>query len=464
MLSAAGLDIASLDKAGHFHPFTSIADQQAHGPHVIASGNGIMLRDAQGREYIDSMAGLWCVSVGYGRERIARVMAAESRKLSYYHSFMGYANEPATLLADKLRSMAPGSINRAFFGCSGSDANDTHIKLIWQYNNLRGRPFKKKILARGGAYHGVTVASASLAGLPHLQARFDLPVNDRFVMLSRPSHYWEGRGMSESKFVAHLVRELDAVIAREGAETIAAFFVEPVQGAAGVIVPPKGYFDAIIPILRRHDILVVSDEVVSGFGRLGKLWGCERYDFQPDLMTLAKGLTSGYFPMSASLVSDEIWSVFANASSDVGPFAHGYTYTAHPVGAAVALENLAIMEEEGLVENAASVGEYFQKRLADAVADHPLVGEKRGVGLIAAVELVADKATGAAFNLKLGVARKLYDLLLAEGLIARPIFNSIAFSPPLILTREQADEIVERFSRGLSKLTEELRREGIWQG
>lgn len=472
-------DLSAMDKAGHLHPFTSIADQQARGPHVFVSGEGVRVRDAAGREYLDAMAGLWCVNIGYGRARMGRAIAAQVEKLAYYHSFIGATNEPAIRLADRLARMAPGTGAGAsdaggsdgsgngwkvFFGCTGSDANDTNLKLIWQYNNLRGRPEKKKILARRGSYHGVTIASASMGGLPHLQARFDLPLGDRFHLLTRPSLYWDGGGRTEADFVAHLAKELEETIAREGADTIAAFAAEPVMGAGGVIVPPETYFDAIVPILRKHDILVLSDEVVCGFGRLGARWGCERYRFQPDIVTIAKGVTSGYVPLSASLVSDAVWSVFRDASPEVGPFSHGFTYTAHPVCAAAALENLDIWEEEGLAANAAKVGAHLHRLLDERVATHPLVGEKRGLGLIAAIEFVADREKRTPFDLKLGVTRRMYDLMLAEGLIARPIFNAIAMSPPMVLSESEAEEIVDKFERALKKLTEALRADGTWKG
>ncbi len=458
-LRGIGVALDEMAHANFFHPFTSIAEQRAGRAHVMASAEGIRIRDAEGREYIDAMAGLWCVNVGYGRKELSRAMAEQSERLAYFHSFMGVGNEPAIRLSGALADLAPGKLNRVFFGNSGSDANDTQIKLIWYYNNLLGRSEKKKIMARYGGYHGVTLATASLSGLPHLQKSFDLPL-ERFIHVGRPHHFWDApEGMSEAEFSRQLAKELEERILKEGPETIAAFIAEPVQGAGAVIVPPEGYFDAIVPVLRTYDILLIADEVVCGFGRLGKMFGSDYYGFEPDLMTVAKGLTSGYVPMSACIVNESLWEVLADAP---GPFAHGYTYTAHPVSAAVALANLDVIEGEGLVANSAEVGAYLQQRLREAFAEHPMVGQVRGVGLIAAMELVASKAPQKPFDLSLGMSKRLYARLLEQGLICRPIFNSLCFSPPLIVSREDVDEIVARFERGFSAFVDDAVRDGLW--
>lgn len=440
------------------HPFTALQDHDANGPHIIERAKGIYIYDVQGNRYLDAMAGLWCANIGYGRAEIGEAMAAQVSALSYYHSFMSLANEPSIELAERLAAMAPGALNHVFFCNSGSEANDTHVKIVWYYNNLLGRPRKKKFIARRGAYHGVTVASASLSGLPNLQKGFDVPL-ERFLHVSRPHPYWEmPAGMTELEYSRHLAQELNDTILKEGPDTIAAFIAEPVMGAGGVIPPPEGYFQAIVPVLKQHDILLIADEVICGFGRLGRMFGSNVYGLEPDLMTLAKGLTSGYIPMSACLVSDAIYEVLKNGTAEMGPFAHGYTYTAHPVSAAVALKNLDILERERLVENAATVGAYLQARLRRAVADHPLVGDVRGLGMIAGVELVADKTSKVPFDLSAGVARKLYKHALKHGLICRPILNTLAFSPPLIVTQADADQIVDRFSAALEDLHQELKR------
>ena len=438
------------------HPFTAIQEHEAIGPKVMNSAEGIHVYDAEGKQYIDSMAGLWCVNIGYGRDEMADAIAQQVKKLSFYHSFMSSANEPAIELADKLTAMAPGNLNHAFFCNSGSEANDTHVKMVWYYNNLRGKPDKKKIISRQGGYHGVTVAAASLGGLVNLHKGFDVPL-ERFIHVSQPHAFWhKPEGMTELEYSGHLAQELEDRINKEGADTIAAFIAEPVMGAAGVIPPPEGYFDAILPILKKHDILFIADEVICGFGRLGKMFGSEYYGFEPDMMTLAKGLTSGYIPMAACLITDEIYDVLKSGSGEMGPFAHGFTYTGHPVAAAAALKNLEIIERENLVHNAATVGEHFQHKLRNAVADHPLVGEVRGLGLIAGVELIADKEKKTPFELSEKVARKMHNHLLKHGLTCRPILNMLAFSPPLTVTHEDANEMVSRFCHALADLQTEL--------
>jgi L-2,4-diaminobutyrate transaminase len=422
----------------------------------MVQGRGIRVRDSAGEEYVDAMAGLWCVNAGYGRDEIVDAAAAQARQLPYYHVFAGSANEPAARLADRLISLAPGDMSKVFFGSSGSETNDTQVKIVRYYHNVRGKPEKKKIIAREGAYHGSTLAGASLSGMPHMHRGFDLPL-DGFLHVKSPHYYWHApEGMSELEFSQSLAADLEACIVREGPDTVAAFIAEPVQGAAGVVIPPEGYFEAIVPVLRKYDVLFIADEVICGFGRLGAWWGSHVYDLHPDLVSTAKGLTSGYVPMSACLISERVWSALRDGSAEYGPFAHGYTYSGHPVAAAAALANLDVIEGEGLVENAATVGAHLQSNLRQAFAEHPLVGEVRGMGLIAGVELVEDRGTKKPFDLSRGVARRLHELLLEEGLICRPIFNTLTFSPPLIITEDDVDQIVSMFDKGLGRLAEEL--------
>lgn len=444
------------DRRTHLHPFTSAAEHAEAPPKLMVAGDGIHVRDDNGKTYLDAMSGLWCVNVGYGRDEIVDAAAQQARRLPYYHTFAGMANEPVARLADRLVSLAPGNMSRVFFGSSGSDTNDTQVKIVRYYHNVLGKPEKKKIIGRLGGYHGSTMAGASLSGLPHMHAAFDLPLPG-FLHVDMP-HYWRHApdGTSELEFSQLLAQNLEQCIVREGPETVAAFIVEPVQGAAGVIPPPDGYFEAIVPILRKYDILFIVDEVICGFGRLGAWWGSNIYGLEPDLVSAAKGLTSGYVPMSACIISEKVWEVLREGSAQYGPFAHGYTYSGHPVGAAAALANLDIIEGEGLVENAAEVGAYFQSSLREAFADHPLVGEIRGLGLMAGIELVEDRETKKAFDPDLAVAKRLQGLLMAEGLICRPVFNTLAFSPPLILSKNDVDSIVAMFSAGLKKLTKEL--------
>ena len=433
--------LAELDRAW-LHPFTSIAEQEASPGLVIAEGRGTRVRDSSGRWYLDAMAGLWCVNAGYGRAEIADAIADQARRLPYYHGFAGAATEPAIRLAAKLATLAPLPNAHAFFASSGSEANDSQIKLIWHYNNLLGRPAKKKLIARTRGYHGTTLGASSLTGLPYVHARFDLPLSKLFVHVS-PAHWPGGAepGETEAAYADRLARELDETIMREGAETVAAFFAEPVMGAGGVLIPPERYFERIQPVLRRHDVLLVADEVICGFGRLGRWFGSQRYGIAPDLVTIAKGLTSGYVPMSACLISARIYDVLREASPRVGPFTHGYTYSGHPVAAAAALANLGILEREQLVENAERVGALLQRRLRERCAGHPKLRDVRGVGLIAALEpRDADDA------------KRLGALLLADGVIARVVAGSIALSPPLVIDADEVDELVAAIARALDKL------------
>lgn len=445
----SGPTLSQLDRAHVFHPYTSIAAQQARGPHLWAEGKGVFVRDADGREYLDAMAGLWCVAAGYGREEIADAMAEQARRLAYSHGFLAHATEPAVRLSARIAALTPPGLDHVFFCNSGSEANDTVVKLVWYYWNLRGQPEKKKIISRHGGYHGVTLAATSLSGLPHMHALFDAPLPG-FLHARKPHLYREGvPGESESAFAARLAEELDALIRNEGPGTVAAFVGEPLMGAGGVIPPPQGYWPAVQEVLRRHEVLLVADEVICGFGRLGVPFGSLRYGIEPDLMTVAKALTSAYFPVSGAVVSEALWETFAKASPEHGPVAHGHTTSLHPVGAAAALANLDILEREGLLERAARVGPRFQARLRAAVEDHPHVGEVRGEGLIAAVELVADRDTRAPFPAARKTGLAFHEALLEEGVLCRALGDSLAFCPPLVASEEELDEAIARFARGL---------------
>lgn len=447
--------LASLDQQHHLHPFTLLSDHQKNGPLVMVRGQGTRLTDHLGREFLDAFAGLWCVNVGYGREEIADAVSQQIKQLNYFHSFLAMANEPTIALAERLKRLMPQSLDKVFFGLSGSDANDTNIKIVWLYNNLRGRPQKKKLIARRSAYHGVTVAAASLSGLPNLHGGFDVPLDiDRFIHVTTPHHYRFAKdGMTELEFSAFLAEELEQTILREGPETVAAFIAEPVMAAGGVFVPPEGYFQAIVPILRKYDVLLIADEVVCGFGRLGKWSGSEYFDLEPDLMTLAKGLTSAYLPLSASMVSRDIWNVLKESPT---PFGHGYTYSAHPVSAAAALANLDIFERENLVDRAASTGKFLQQRLRQELLEHPLVGEIRGVGMVAGIELVADKPTKSSFDPKQAVQVMVYKEMMRRGVLVRPIPNTVAVSPPLIFTEEETETLVGSLKESLDATLKNL--------
>jgi 4-aminobutyrate--pyruvate transaminase len=442
------------DIAHMVHQQTDLDAHQRDGAVIIDRGEGVRVWDTEGREYIEAMAGLWCASLGFSEHRLAKAAYDQLLKLPYYHTFFAKGHEPSVRLAEKLAEIAPAGpdeqrLSHVLFQCSGSEANDAAIKLIWYYHNLTGRPGKKKIIGRIRGYHGNTVAAASLSGQPHMHADFDLPIGDRFLHLSNPNFYRFGQpGETEEQFSVRMAAELEALIAREGADTIAAMFAEPVQGGGGAITPPRGYFAAIQPILRRHDILLVADEVICGFGRTGNLWGCETYGIQPDMLTCAKQLTASYQPLSALLVSDRIHAAMLEGSRRNGSLGHGYTYGGHPVACAVALETLAIYEERDIVGHVRRVSPAFLGGL-DAFRAHPLVGDVRGVGLIAGVELVADKATKAPFPAAAKAGALVMDKAHGEGLIVRAIGDRIAFTPPLIITEAEIRDMCARFGRAI---------------
>ncbi|MDE2977469.1 MAG: aminotransferase [Acidobacteriota bacterium] len=438
------------DHLSILHPTTDLPALRRDGPLVIERGQGIRVWDEDGNEYIEGLAGLWCTSLGYGVEELAEAAAEQIRKLSFAHLFAGRSHEPAVALAEKLREIGPIANAKAFFGTSGSDANDTQVKLVWYYNNALGRPEKKKIISRRRGYHGVSVAAGSMTGLPPFHKSFDLPL-PRFRHVTCPHYYREGEpGETEAEFTARLAAELDELIRAEGPETVAAFIAEPVLGAGGVVVPPEGYYPAIRKVLDEHDVLLIDDEVICGFGRLGTPFGAEAMGMRPDTASVAKALSSAYVPISAVLVPDGMVDVFVEAGERWGLFGHGFTYTGHPVCAAVALKALELMEERDLFAHAGRVGRYFQAGLR-RFADHPLVGEVRGRGLLGACELVADKRTREAFPVQRGVGTYCMNRCLDHGVILRALGDTAAFCPPLIVTESDIDEILERFGRGLDE-------------
>ncbi|WP_244917283.1 aminotransferase [Sphingobium xenophagum] len=432
--------------SSQFHPFTSINDLKAEGTMMMESGSGVRVRDIHGKEYLDGMAGLWCVNLGYGRKEISEAIARQSEKLSFFHTFNGMSTDVVGECAEALLARAPVPMSRIFFGTSGSDANETQLKIIWVYNNLRGKPEKKKVIARWNAYHGSGVATASLTGLPGMHNLFDLPKGP-ILHVSAPYYYRKAPdGMSEREFSRQLAKELEDVIEREGAHTIAAFFAEAVMGAGGLIPPPEGYFEEIMPILKKNDILLVADEVVSGFGRLGTYWGSQTYGYEPDLITSAKGVTSGYFPMSAVFISPKVWDVLDSGADKIGVFGHGYTYSAHPVGAAAALAALKLIDELKVVENVADVGPYMMQGLRDRLGQHPHVGDIRGQGLMLGIELMQDRETKQILPPENRTGRQVLKAAAQRGLITRALGDTLVFAPPLVLTRAEADEIVDKFA------------------
>lgn len=429
---------------------------------VVARGEGVYVYDAQGKRYLEGMAGLWCTALGYGNEEVIECATEQMRTLTFSHMFGGKTHPSAMELADKLAGMVPVADARVFFGSSGSDANDTQIKLLRYYFDAIGKPEKYKIIARDRGYHGVTVAAASLTGLPANHAHFHLPFEALGVLRTGSPHFYrDGKpGESEAEFVARRAAELEALILAEGPETIAAFIAEPVGGAGGVIVPPPGYYAAIQAVLEKYDILFWDDEVICGFGRLGTDFGATAMGIRPQLMSLAKALSSAYLPLSAAVIPGALYDAMVEPVSQVGVFGHGYTYSGHPVACAVASKVIDIYRRDRLFEHAATVGAYLQEKLA-AFRDHPLVGEVRGTGLIAAVELVADKASKRPFNGNAigGFCQRCCE---EEGLILRALGgNSIAICPPLIISREQVDELVDTLGRALDRTLDHVSREGL---
>ena len=453
---------AARDIAHMLHPYTDARAHQKNGPLVISRGEGVRVFDEQGNGYIETVAGLWCASLGFSNERLVQAALKQMRQLPFYHSFTGRSHEPAIDLAEMLIERAPVPMSKVFFCNSGSEANDTAVKMIWYFNNAIGRPEKKKIISRIKGYHGVTVASASLTGLPYNHKLFDLPIAG-ILHAGTPHYYHCGLpGESEDEFTTRLANELEEMILREGPETIAAFFAEPIMGAGGVIVPPAGYFEKIQAVLRRHDVLFVADEVICGFGRTGSYWGCQTFNIEPDILTCAKALSSSFLPISAVLVNDRVFQGLADGSAGLGTFGHGYTYSGHPVPAAVAVETLKIYDEMDLVGHVGRVAPSLQDGLRRRFADHPLVGEIRGVGLIGAVEFVSNKETRANFDPSVKIAPRLVKIAEGHGLIMRALpGDGIAFSPPLIITVDEVNDMLDRFGRALDDLTVQLRRESL---
>jgi 4-aminobutyrate--pyruvate transaminase len=428
---------------------------------VIERGAGVFVYDAQGRDYLEAMSGLWCTALGWGENELAETAAEQMRKLSFGHIFGGKSHEPGIALAEKLKEMAPMPVGKVFFANSGSEANDSQIKFMWYAANARGETKRKKIIARNRAYHGVTLASASLTGLDAFHKSFDLPF-DFTVRVACPHYYRDAQpGETEEQYSARLAADLDATIQREGPDTIAAMFVEAVMGAGGAMPPPRGYFEAITPVLAKYGIRLVDDEVICGFGRTGNAFGCQTYNYQPDSMSIAKALSSAYIPISAVLLSPELVEIIEDEATKIGGLWHAFTYSAHPVAAAVALKTLEIYARRDTFGHVRKVAPTFLKRLF-ALAHHPLVGEANGVGLIGAVEMVADKATKRNFESSKLVGARCGQFCQEEGVIVRPLINDrIALCPPLVITEAEINELFDRLERGLNKTLDWVRAEGL---
>ena len=442
------------------HPYTNLARHREVGPLILNEGRGIYLYDDTGKRYIEGMAGLWCTALGYGNAEIVEAAAEAMRKVSFTHAFSGKSHDGVIELSEKIKEIAPCPASKVLFGTSGSEANDMQIKLTWYYNNARGKPEKKKIISRVRAYHGVTIATASLTGLPWVHNDFDLPIN-RVVHTSCPHFYRFGKdGETEEQFADRMAQDLEDLILKEGPDTVAAFIAEPVMGAGGVLVPPKDYFAKIQPILEKYDIRFISDEVICGFGRTGNWFGTTTMGMKPHSISMAKAITSAYFPLSALTIEEDLYQAMLDESRKLGTFGHGYTYTAHPVGCAVSLKTIEIYQRDKIIENAAKVAPVFLSRLKK-LGEHPLVGETRGVGLIGAIELVADTATKRSFVPKHMIGAAAVKAMEDNGVIVRNIQDSIAFCPPLIITTDEVHDMFDRVEKGLDQVEAQVRKDGL---
>jgi 4-aminobutyrate--pyruvate transaminase len=449
--SVQARDIASI-----VHPQTNLVQHLEQGPMVIGRGQGCRIYDDSGNEFIDAAAGLWCASLGYASERLARVAYEQMRKLGYYHLYRGTTNEPGVDLAEKLLSIAPVPMSKVLLQCSGSEANDTALKLVWYYHHAIGKPQKRKIIGRQMGYHGSTSASISASGKSDMHADFGLPFPG-FLHTDYPHYYRHHvEGESEEQFATRLADSLEQLILREGPDTCAAFIAEPVMGAGGGLTPPRTYWEKIQAVIRKYDMLFIADEVICGFGRTGNMWGSQTYDLKPDMISCAKALSAGMQPISATLINQRVFEAMLDESRKLGNFAHGFTYAGHPVTTAVAMETLRIYDEMDMIGHVQRVGPHLQAAIG-RFADHPLVGEVRGVGLLVGIEMVADKATRAQFDPARKIGATVDRHARANGLITRFVGDRIAFSPPLIITEAEIDEVATRLGKALDATWAEIR-------
>jgi 4-aminobutyrate---pyruvate transaminase len=443
------------------HPYTNQATFRDTGPLVLERGKGVYVYDTEGKPYLEGMAGLWCTALGYDNEELVEAAVTQMRKLPFAHLFTAKSHDPGIELAEKLKEIAPVPISKVFFCNSGSEANDSQMKMIWYMNNALDRPNKKKIISRVKAYHGVTIAAASLTGLVNNHRDFDLPIAG-VLHTSCPHHYHFAKdGESEEEFATRLAAELEELILREGPDTVAAFIAEPVMGAGGVIVPPKTYFPKIMAVCAKYDVFMIDDEVICGFGRLGAMFRCTTLGYKPNSISIAKALSSAYLPIAGVMIPEEMYQALIIESKKIGTFGHGFTYSGHPVSAAVAMKTLEIYQRDKIVEGAAARAPQFQQRL-NALADHPLVGETRGMGLVGAIELAVEKSTKTPFDPQKGVGARVIANAQAEGLIVRFIAGDvISICPPLIIKPAEIDELFDKLTTALDKTLEWAKREQL---
>ena len=449
-------ELQALDAAHHMHPFTANGELSQKGARIITRADGVHLTDSEGHQILDAMAGLWCVNIGYGREELAEVAARQMRELPYYNTFFQTTHVPAIALAAKIAELAPGDLNNVFFAGSGSEANDTNIRMVRHYWALKGKPSKSVIISRKNAYHGSSVGSGSLGGMSGMHAQGGMPIPD-IHHINQPNWWAEGGDMPPEEFGLQRARELEEAILELGEDRVAAFIAEPVQGAGGVIVPPESYWPEIQRICDKYEILLIADEVICGFGRTGNWFGSETLNIRPDIMTIAKGLSSGYAPIGGSIVSDEIASVIAGDE-----FNHGYTYSGHPVAAAVALENLRILEEENILGHVRDVAAPYLKRKWEALTEHPLVGEAKIVGMMGSIALTPNKEARAAFASEAGTVGYICrERCFANNLVMRHVGDRMIISPPLVITPEQIDVLIERATKSLDECYAELKAQDL---
>ncbi len=449
-------ELQALDSAHHMHPFTTQDALTQRGPRVITRADGVWITDSDGNRIIDGMAGLWCVNIGYGRDRLADVAARQMKELPYYNTFFMTTHVPAIALSQKLAEVAPEGMNHVFYAGSGSEANDTNIRMVRTYWAQKGKPEKKVIISRKNAYHGSTLGGASLGGMSGMHAQGGLPIPDIFH-IDQPNWWAEGGDLSPEEFGLERARQLEQAINDLGEDKVAAFIAEPIQGAGGVIVPPDTYWPEIQRICDKYEILLIADEVICGFGRTGNWFGSQTVNIRPHIMTIAKGLSSGYQPIGGSIICDEVASVMSACE-----FNHGYTYSSHPVAAAVALENLNIIEEEGIIEHVrTNIGPYM-KDLWTEMTDHPLVGEAKIVGMMGSIALTPHKESRAKFASEPGtVGYIVRERCFANNLVMRHVGDRMIISPPLVMTRDEADILIERARKSLDEAHQQLKDEGL---
>lgn len=451
-------ELQALDAAHHMHPFTSNGELAQKGARVITRAKGVTLTDSEGNEILDAMAGLWCVNIGYGRDELADVAARQMRELPYYNTFFQTTHRPAIELAQKIAELAPGDLNSVFFAGSGSEANDTNIRMVRHYWALKGQPSKSIIISRKNAYHGSTVASGSLGGMSGMHAQGGMPIPD-IHHINQPNWWAEGGDTTPEEFGVAKARELEQAILELGEDRVAAFIAEPVQGAGGVIVAPDSYWPEVQRICDKYEILLIADEVICGFGRTGEWFGSQTVNIRPDIMTIAKGLSSGYSPIGGSIVNDEIASVIAK-----GEFNHGYTYSGHPVAAAVALENLRILEEEDVLGHVRNVAAPHLKEQWEALVEHPLVGEAKIVGMMGSIALTPNKESRAAFAAEAGTVGYICrERCFANNLVMRHVGDRMIISPPLVIKPEEIDTLMSRAILSLDECYARLKDEGLLQ-